>query len=158
MLEITQLRQSTKTYRRARGLTQADLGRVLGISDSAVSNWEKGKSTLSAQSLMVLSGLIEEWIPLSPDNQRTAATHHVTTAKCPGCHEVTPITYDGRRLWHCGFCGHELGTLCTQCSTVNPPAARYCYDCGAAIQRRPIATYQPIAAEAPAPYKAKPKK
>lgn len=158
MLSIPAIRERTKSYRKSRGLTQDDLGRQLGITGAAISKFENNKSTLGAEAMRLLSQIVEAWDADSIRRTGTSLDPSITSAKCPGCGERTPITYEGRRLWHCGFCGHELGTLCTQCSTVNPPAARYCYDCGAAIQRRPTANYQAMAAESPAPYKAKPKK
>jgi transcriptional regulator with XRE-family HTH domain len=44
-------------YRRAQGLTQAELGALLGVSQSVVSNWERGKNRPGACSLAGLKKL-----------------------------------------------------------------------------------------------------
>ena len=44
-------------YRRARGLTQAEFGALLGVSQNAVSAWELGRSKPSSQGLEVTSRL-----------------------------------------------------------------------------------------------------
>jgi transcriptional regulator with XRE-family HTH domain len=47
-----------RAARKARGLTQSDLAAQMEITDSAVCQWEKGKTIPSGVSLLKLSGLL----------------------------------------------------------------------------------------------------
>ena len=49
---------SLRAYRVAAGLTQADLALRVGVSQSAISDWETGETTPSVRSIVLLAGAL----------------------------------------------------------------------------------------------------
>ena len=51
--------QKIRKYREGKGLTQKELARTLGVSDAAVSKWERGKNFPDMTLLEPLAGALE---------------------------------------------------------------------------------------------------
>lgn len=71
-------RITLRDKRNKRGLTQAELGRILGVSFQAVSQWERGETTPTIDLLPVLAAALhcdigDLFYPLTPDASTAAA-------------------------------------------------------------------------------------
>lgn len=51
-------RVTLRRKRKERGLTQAELGRILGVSFQAVSQWERGETTPTVSQLPLLAATL----------------------------------------------------------------------------------------------------
>lgn len=49
-----------KEYRKVLGISQKQIARIIGVSENAVSLWERGKSDVPVMALAIVSRLVSE--------------------------------------------------------------------------------------------------
>lgn len=130
--------------RRAKGLTQAALARLVGCQQSAVSMMEAGRLTALAQETVARMAS-ELGVPLASEAPSAALSVPVRgVAFCPDpdCPSNVPFAVNGALIFwprpqpvaggaHCVHCGEVLAHVCDTCGA--PAAAgACCRHCGAA--------------------------
>ena len=107
-LDMKQIGNQIAALRKAKGLTQAQLGERLGISFQAVSNWENGKTLPDVAVLLDLAHVLET----SADNILTGGQKMI--------HYRGKITVSDMREGI--LCLERLGKLISKLFAASPPA------------------------------------
>ena len=141
--------------RRAQGLTQSALAKLVGCKQSAVSMMERGQEAALAWSTIkaiaeTLDIDITEHAPKSDSAPRPAAPerHYCPTFDCPAntAYAVNGVLYALPRPTgegtpapkHCSYCGELVETQCPQCGE-NMNEGACCILCGTAYIATPEA-------------------
>ena len=70
-----------KEYRLRQGLSQRELGKLLNVSDQAVSKWEKGQSQPSAMHLIEMTRIFDVEAESFLPSTQPASSKHITGMK-----------------------------------------------------------------------------
>ncbi len=133
---IDRLRQNLYHERKRRGLTQKDLGILLGLTQTGYGSFERGRTTLRGRQLDKAFDLAKQWEGEREDSRRAPSPNDsslvICETVCPSCGTLVPGPSQGMSI--CGRCGESLLRKCVQCdhSTVEH-TARYCSHCGVAL-------------------------
>jgi len=136
---IDQLRADLRRLRRGRRYSQAEVGELLGVGQTAVAGFETGKTTLRGPSLEKAMALIAEWSagPERPAKATAAPARPEPAAMardtaCPACGGLVPGPR--QRALFCCLCGEALGKECRGCGHLNTDEeAMFCTACGAPL-------------------------
>jgi len=134
---IEQLRQRLHYDRKRRGLTQKDVGEILGLTQTGYGSFERGRTTLRGKQLDQAFELVKQWEQESaanaPDPARTDPATVICDTPCPGCGAVVPGPSQGMAI--CGRCGENLSRKCAHCNRFTREVhARYCSACGNVLE------------------------
>jgi transcriptional regulator with XRE-family HTH domain len=141
-MRTSSLQDQIRDARRQKGLTQAELARKAGCTQSALSMFESGQeSALAAETLKKIAGVVGIALADAP----AAPLAFARKAYCPTFHcpmafpyfagatlLVRPCFYSNAR--HCPHCGELLLATCPHCET--PPTENLgacCAACGKAL-------------------------
>jgi len=143
--------QQLRLARRAKGLTQADLARLVGCQQSAISMMEAGQTTaLGRETLAKMAvELGVTWAaasePAVPVVARQLGQAHCPDPECPsnvpfvvnGTLVFWPRPQPGSHGSHCAYCGEVMARLCPNCGAAALPGA-CCRVCGASYVPPPV--------------------
>ena len=85
---ISDIAKNIKKYRKANGMTQKDLAKMVGVSIAAVSNWETGSNSIDIDSLFKVCSALD--VPIS------AMTTPLDEQTCPFSSLEKEIVYKFR--------------------------------------------------------------
>lgn len=83
ILTPDQLRQHLQSLRRARGLTQAGLGKLLGVGQVRIANIEQDPGAVSVQQFMQLLAALDARLVLRAETPPADVTSALSKAKPP---------------------------------------------------------------------------
>lgn len=128
------LRKRTAEYRQSQAVSQDSLAEKLGVAQSAIWRFEKGKGILREAPLAILVSLVfQDVMRFIEGHAAEAQDDSVQMGACIECGEKTPTRIDGKRVNFCAVCGELLGLPCPQCNTINDHDAKFCKGCGYAL-------------------------
>lgn len=134
-------RENFVAERKRRGMTQEDVGRLLGCSRMSITNWETGRIAQPRTILArAIEDLLREWLTVSAEESEPGVTavaeepaFYVPAVLCPHCRARVPGPIQKARC--CLNCGHRFAPRrCARCGhVVVSVEAVYCEGCGGAL-------------------------
>lgn len=100
-MKIETVADRVRQVRRATTLNQEQFGKAIGVSKSAVSQWELGKTELSPDSLFAIErkfGFRAEWIASSQGPMTAEEAHYVPPVGMVNLNLESPLTPRQRAL------------------------------------------------------------
>lgn len=118
--------------RKARGMSQTDVAKALGLSESTISNVETGRTRLLyGNASEAIARLLSRWRAEDARGfrvQEEGPAVIYTSYQCKHCWHMTPGPEQGAHV--CMVCGQPVGPTCPTCRAAVAVTDRFCGSCG----------------------------